>query len=60
MHQGHLLLLKIFKVKVLEIHWQLALYAMNDMPETSNIQKINQTEQLDRFCRYETFGTKIT
>jgi hypothetical protein len=38
--------------------------------ETSNIHKINQTEQkqmiinnmmqwLDRFCRYETFGAKI-
>jgi hypothetical protein len=43
---------------------------MIDRPKTSNIQKINQTEQqidefqnddgLDRFCRYESFGTKIT
>jgi hypothetical protein len=40
-----LLLLKIFKVDVLEILWQLALYTMIDRPETSNTHKINQTEE---------------
>jgi hypothetical protein len=40
-----LLLLKIFKVDVLEILRQLALYATLHRPETSNIHKINQTEQ---------------
>jgi hypothetical protein len=40
-----LLLLDIFKVDVLEVLRQLALYTMIDMPETRNIHKINQTEQ---------------
>jgi hypothetical protein len=39
-----LLLLKIFKVDVLEILWQLALYTMIDRPETRNTHKINQTK----------------
>jgi hypothetical protein len=40
-----LLLLDIFKVDVLKVLRQLALYTMIDMPETRNIHKINQTEQ---------------
>jgi hypothetical protein len=49
MRQGHLpsnsaCRCKIFKVDVFEILWQLALYAMIDRLETSNIYKINQTE----------------
>jgi hypothetical protein len=40
-----LLLLEVFEVDVLEIIRQLALYAMINRPETSNIHKINQTEQ---------------
>jgi hypothetical protein len=40
-----LLLLKIFKVDVLEILRQLALYAMIDRLKISNTHKINQTEE---------------
>jgi hypothetical protein len=40
-----LLLLEVFKVEVLEILHRLALYPMIGRPETSNIHKINQTEQ---------------
>jgi hypothetical protein len=43
--KSRLLLLKIFKVEVLQILQQLALYATIDRPETNNIHKINQTEQ---------------
>jgi hypothetical protein len=39
------MLLKIFKIKVLGVLWRLALDMMIDRPETSNIHKINQTEQ---------------
>jgi hypothetical protein len=42
--ESRLLLLEIFKVKVLEILWQLTLYAMIDRPKTNNTTKINQTE----------------
>jgi hypothetical protein len=48
-----LLLLKIFKIEVLEILWQLALYVMIDRPETGNIQKINQIEQLTEDFQYD-------
>jgi predicted YcjX-like family ATPase len=48
-----LLWLKIFKVEVLEILRQLALYAMIDRPEISNIQKINQTEQQIEEFQYD-------
>jgi hypothetical protein len=38
-------LLEVFEVEVLEfLHW-LALYLMIGRPKTSNILKINQTEQ---------------
>jgi hypothetical protein len=40
-----MLLLKVFEVDVLEVLWQLALYAMIDMPETSKRTKINKTDQ---------------
>jgi hypothetical protein len=40
-----LLLLEVFKVEVLEILHRLALYSTIGRPETSNIHKINQTEQ---------------
>jgi hypothetical protein len=49
-----LLLLKIFKIDVLEILRHLALYGTIDRLETSNMMM----QWLDRFCRYETFGTK--
>jgi hypothetical protein len=39
-----LLLLEIFKVEVLEILWQLTLYAMIGRPETNNTTRINETE----------------
>jgi hypothetical protein len=39
-----LLLLKIFKVDILEILQQLALYVTIDRPKTSNIHEINQIE----------------
>jgi hypothetical protein len=42
--ESHLLLLKIFKVDVLEILQQLALHATIDRLEINNIHKINQTE----------------
>jgi amino acid permease len=35
--KSRLLLLKIFKINVLEVLWQLALYATIGSPETSNI-----------------------
>jgi hypothetical protein len=40
-----LLLLKIFKVDVLEVLRWLALYVMIDKSKTSNIHKINKIEQ---------------
>jgi hypothetical protein len=40
-----LLLLGVFKVDVLEILHGLALYSKIGRPETSNIHKINKTEQ---------------
>jgi hypothetical protein len=40
----HLLLLNIFKVEVLEILRQLALYAMIVRPEINNIKRINKIE----------------
>jgi hypothetical protein len=43
--KSRLLLFKVFKVDVLKVLWQLALYAMIDIPKTSNIHEINQTEQ---------------
>jgi hypothetical protein len=66
-----LLLLEILEVDVLKILWQLVLYAMIGRPETSkrtkeikqySKQRIinNMMQWLDRICRYETFGTKIT
>jgi hypothetical protein len=66
-----LLLLKILEVDDFKILWQLILYAMIGRPETSkrtkerkqySKQKIidNMMQWLDRFCRYETFGVKIT
>jgi hypothetical protein len=42
--KSYLLLLKIFKVDVLEVLQWLALYAMIDRPKTSNIHEINQTK----------------
>jgi hypothetical protein len=39
------MLLKIFKVEVLEILWQLALYTMIDRLETNNTTRINKTQQ---------------
>jgi hypothetical protein len=41
-----MLLFKIFNVDVLEVLWQLALYTMIDGPETSNIHKINQYDDV--------------
>jgi hypothetical protein len=35
--KSRLLLLKIFKINVLEVLWQLALYAMIGSPKISNI-----------------------
>jgi hypothetical protein len=43
--KSHLLLLKVFEVEVLEILHRFFLYSTIDRPETSNIHKINQTEQ---------------
>jgi hypothetical protein len=43
--ESRLLLLGVFKVDVLEILHGLAFYSMIGRPETSNIHKINQTEQ---------------
>jgi hypothetical protein len=40
-----MLLLELYKVDVLEILWQLALYATIDRPETNNTTRINKTEQ---------------
>jgi hypothetical protein len=43
--KSHLLLLKIFKIDVLEILQWIALYVKIDRPETNNTTtKINQTE----------------
>jgi benzoyl-CoA reductase/2-hydroxyglutaryl-CoA dehydratase subunit BcrC/BadD/HgdB len=63
------LLLYAFKVDVLKVLRQLALYVTIGRPEIS--KRINYIKQdikqrninnmmqwLDRFCRYETFGTK--
>jgi hypothetical protein len=47
-----LLFLKILKIDVLEI-LRLALYAMIDMPKTSNIQKISQTKQQIEEFQYD-------
>jgi hypothetical protein len=43
--KSRLLLFKVFKVDVLKVLWQLALYAMIDISKTSNIHEISQTEQ---------------
>jgi hypothetical protein len=51
--KSRFLLFKIFKIEVLEILWQLALYAMIDRPETRNIHKINQTEQQIEEFQYD-------
>jgi hypothetical protein len=51
--KSHLLLLKIFKVDVLEVLWQLILYVMIDKPKTSNTHKINQTEQQIEEFQYD-------
>jgi hypothetical protein len=48
-----LLLLKIFKLDVLEILQQLALYTIIDRPETSNTHKINQIEQETERFQYD-------
>jgi hypothetical protein len=40
--ESRLLVLKVFKVDVLEILHRLALYLMIGRPETSNIHKINK------------------
>jgi hypothetical protein len=42
--ESHLLLLDAFEVDVLEILWQLVLYATIDKLETSNTHEINNTE----------------
>jgi hypothetical protein len=39
------LLLEIFKVEVMEILWQLALYVAIDRLEINNTTKINQIEE---------------
>jgi hypothetical protein len=39
------MLLEVFEVEVLEILHGLALYSTIGRPKTSNIRKINQTEQ---------------
>jgi hypothetical protein len=39
-----LLLLDILKVKVLEILWQLAFYAMINRPKINNTTRINEIE----------------
>jgi hypothetical protein len=50
----HLLLLEIFKVEVLEILRQLALYATIDKSETNNTTRINQTEQqIEDYQQYD-------
>jgi hypothetical protein len=56
--KSRLLLLKIFKVDVLEILWQLALYAMINRLETSNIHKINQTKQQIKEFKYDDAMTR--
>jgi hypothetical protein len=43
--KSRLLLFKVFKVDVLKVLWQLARYAVIDIPKTSNIHEINQTEE---------------
>jgi hypothetical protein len=44
-----LLLLEIFKVEVMEILWQLALYATIDRLEINNTTKINQIEEFQKY-----------
>jgi hypothetical protein len=56
--KSRLLLLKIFKVDVLEILWQLALYATINRLETSNIHKINQTKQQIKEFKYDDAKTR--
>jgi hypothetical protein len=56
--KSRLLLLKIFKVDVLEILWQLALYATINRLETSNIHKINQTKQQIKEFKYDDAMTR--
>jgi hypothetical protein len=51
--KSHLLLLKMFKVDVLEVLWQLVLYVTIDKPKTSNTHKINQTEQQIEEFQYD-------
>jgi hypothetical protein len=51
--KSRFLLFKIFKIEVLEILRQLALYAMIDRPETRNIHKIYQTEQQIEEFQYD-------
>jgi hypothetical protein len=48
-----LLLLEIFKVVVLEIFCQLALYATIDRTETNNIHNINQIEYQKEEFQYD-------
>jgi hypothetical protein len=48
-----LLLLEVIKINVFEIFRQLALYAMIDIAETSNIHEINQTEQKIEEFQYD-------
>jgi hypothetical protein len=52
--ESHLLLLEIFKIEVLEILRQLALYATIGKPETNNTTRINQTEQqIEDYQQYD-------
>jgi hypothetical protein len=52
------LLLEIFKVDVLEILRQLTLYATIERLKTSNIHKINQTEQQIEEFKYNDAMTR--
>jgi hypothetical protein len=48
--ESRLLLLDIFKVEILEILWQVALYVTTGMPKINNTTRINKTEQqIDEF-----------
>jgi hypothetical protein len=52
--KSQLPLLKIFKIHVLEILRQLALYVTIDRLEKNNIHKINQTEQqIEEYQQYD-------
>jgi hypothetical protein len=52
--ESRFLLLEIFKVEVLEILRQLALYVTIGKPETNNTTRINQTEQqIDDYQQYD-------